>query len=81
MKLRQLYPADEFLTATAQPPGPPIGPAGEPYQPPVPRDPVAIAPEPLTIDITGGREMTWWEANQPWVVPLGFVLLFWAANR
>lgn len=70
-------PPIELMT----PPGPPIGPYGEPYQPPVPRDPVAVAPEPLTIDITGGREMTWWEANQAWVLPVGFVLLVMAANR
>lgn len=37
--------------------------------------------EPLTIDITGGREMSWFEANKSWALPVGFVLLFMAANR
>lgn len=37
--------------------------------------------EPLTIEITGGREQTWFEANKGWVLPVGFVALFMLANR
>jgi hypothetical protein len=37
--------------------------------------------EPLLIEITGGREQTWFEANKGWVLPVGFVALFMLANR
>ena len=54
--------------------------------PPLPDNwPIAVGEPspstPLTIDITGGREQTWWEANQAWALPAGFVLLFVLANR
>ncbi len=50
--------------------------------PPLPPDwSPALPRQPLTIGITGGREMSWWEANKGWALPVGFILLFMAANR
>lgn len=62
--------ADEIMG----PPLPPGWAAG-------PNTPTGPRMEPLTIDITGGREMSWWEANQGWILPLGFIGLFILANR
>lgn len=37
--------------------------------------------KPLEIEITGGTEQTWFEANKVWFLPAAFVVVFMLANR